>query len=489
MNWKVLSFGIPFLLLGGQGCVPATTQRDGVELTAVPLNIQTQASGNASIYSDNTLDRADINGSGGVPDETLIQLKPWWNHWNSDLDTRLTELRENNLKLLQQHQQLEILQLQADIVGTKSKPELFATAKWSETQIRGKNSVDQSTHSPSVGFLASWELDLWGKLKSQRQSAFLNLAWSSWQRQQLLQSLESELVKTWIRYVAISEDRLLLQRQISDQKKLLDYTETRFRQGQSTSQECWQQREAYYALQKNIAPLDERQELLAKNIQLLTGQDFNVNNSILLKEKLPTLENPYPETLPSSLLANHPSVQMAWNKLLQADENAFQNATQRLPNLSLSGSFLLTATQQENLFQNWINQLSASLLLPLFDAGQRKANVEIANTQVQSALLAYTETVRQTYYEICQTLSQYQQHQQQVQWLDLEKNARQQVLEEAEKRYAMGQETATNVWRFRQSHYLIERELLSLNTERLIALVAIQQSLGPQPSPSAPTKL
>lgn len=464
-------FGIFFLHFIGQGCVPST-QRGHLQLDDLPAQLA-----------------LGINKEQPEPPKNEVEkncdklLEPWWNHWNDDLNARLLILRQNNLKLLNQDQQLEILRLQANIVGASGQPEIFGTAKWTETQVGGKQSTDKSTHSPTLGFLASWELDLWGKLKSQRETARLKVEWSEWQRHQLQLSLEAELVKTWVRTIALSEDRLLLQRQLAEQKKLLDSTEARFRQGLSTAQECWQQRETTFALQKNFAPLEPRQQVLEQALQILMGSDLRQAPTSLLLDKLPPLNEPFPETLPSQVLANHPKVKMAWNKLLQADENVVQKITQRWPTLSLSGSLLLTATQPEDVFQNWINQLTANLLMPLFDAGQRKSNVNVAKTQFKIALLEYTEAVRQTYVEICQALGQFQQIKKQLHWLTLEQNARQEVLKEAEKRYPMGQESATNVWRFRQSLYQIEREALSLNAERLISLVAIQQSLGPPPPP------
>ena len=488
MNWRLSSFIFAILALNLQSCRSKPT-RSELPLEPLPSEIASASRSNIEASSE-AKDPALAPSSDEIElhDPIAQLLQPWWQGWIPELDQTLDQMNNHNLALLQQNAQLDILRYQNNIVEANGQPRLNASAKWTETQNRGKDTRDQSNHSPSIGFLASWEIDLWGRLKSERQTAHLQVQWAQFQKEQIQHSLASEMVKAWINFAALSTQEGLLKQQIEGQRALLDLTESRMRQGLSNAQELWQQRESLYALQKALAPLANQQKLLSSSIQLLSGAELNTSLALPKPEGMFERKNPFPSSIPSQILSGHPSVKMAWNRLLQADEYQHQIKTLRYPSLSLSASAMLTASQHENLFQNWINQLAATLLLPIFDGEQRKNNLSMAQVKVQAALLNYRDAVRQSYIEIEQSLGQAQQIQAALEWQTQEYSAQQHILREAEQRSSMAQESASNVWRFRQSCYVSERQLQQKKAELLLAYVAIQKTLGPPLSPLKPNE-
>jgi outer membrane protein TolC len=114
--------------------------------------------------------------------------------------------------------------------------------------------------------------------------------------------------------------------------------------------------------------------------------------------------------LPVNLLENRPDIQAARLSLESADWTVGAARAARLPTLSLSGSIYTSEEKIENLFDDWISNLAASLVAPLLDGGARKAEVDRTLAVSRERIAAYRLSVLEAVQETEDALSS-EQHQ------------------------------------------------------------------------------
>ncbi|RKX35264.1 MAG: RND transporter, partial [Verrucomicrobia bacterium] len=327
--------------------------------------------------------------------------------------------------------QAEAIAVQA---GAARYPSLGYNAKAEGTR---NSATDTTVENYSVGLAAAYEVDLWGRIKSQTEAAALDRDASRELLNTAAITLSSQVALRWTGIVAQRLQTELIHRQLKSNQTSLELIELRFRKSLSTALDVYQQRQVVAGTESRIPLAELREELLLNEMTALLGRaDFQ--SLEIPDEQLPRLGTLPNIGIPSDILANRPDVRQAGLRLQSADWTVSAARADRLPAIRLTASGGYANAEISDIFDDWMANLAASLTGPIFDGGRRKAEVERARAVADERLAAYRETVINAIKEVEDALVSEQKQRDYIAALDTRLEAATRSYEEAVNRYRNG---------------------------------------------------
>jgi outer membrane protein, multidrug efflux system len=282
--------------------------------------------------------------------------------------------------------------------GSSAAAAAAAAAAGMTVETRTKDVVTYRTDL-ALNVAASYELDLWGRVRSTRRAALADAAASREDLDAAAMSLSAEVATTWYRLVKQRAQLDLLKRQEKVNRNFLGLTELRFKLGRGTAVDVLQQRQQLEAVRGDASLARMRKELLEHQLAVLLGRPPKAGVA-RARVKLPALPTMPAAGLPSELIARRPDVRAAFLRLGAADHRVAAGIADRFPRISLTARSETSAGQLRDLFDNWLASMAANILAPIFDAGRRKAEVQRARAAASEKLHAYGGTVLGAFREV-----------------------------------------------------------------------------------------
>lgn len=257
--------------------------------------------------------------------------------------------------------------------------------------------IDTERVSYGASLTASWDADLFGRLRAQERAALARVdaanASAAAVRIALLAEIAGALVD-WrtlnTRIAAISDD-------VAAARQLADLARTREEAGIAPGFDRVRAEAAATASQSRLAALESERVRIVGRLITLTGQSGGTVTAAL--EQGGPAFNPRraPASLPSELLSNRPDVAAAAAELAATDAELAATARARFPRLTLSGVLGLLAFNPGDLFDSdsLIGTLAAGVAAPLLDFGRLEAEIDGAAANKRIAFQAYRGAVYQ----------------------------------------------------------------------------------------------
>ncbi len=263
-------------------------------------------------------------------------------------------------------------------------------------------SVITDTGRVALGF--RWELDLWGGVALGTKSALYNAlrqeelyGWSQY-------SLAAAISRVWLDAIDAQQQWQLAQAREENLKSNLDIIQDGFYSGIRDALDVYTARAEFANSQSNT--LLREQAFLAQQRQLQTLLGRYPNADISLPSSSPTLTDPVVAGVPLKLLARRPDIRASANALIAQQANLGIATINRLPALTLRGSYGRTggsasdALNGDDIFWNAIGGLTA----PLFQGGSLAAEQRRQKALLEAALADYRSIVLGAMNEVEQTL-------------------------------------------------------------------------------------
>lgn len=338
----------------------------------------------------------------------------WWECFNdTELNSLVERALDGNLNLRIVWDRLNQTQAIARKQGASLWPSVNGQADASRTAERKETAnqeanTRQTTYrtSLSLDLVASYEVDLWGRIRSAREAAILDVKATGAQLKAAAITLSAEVTSTWYQLVEQYGQIDLLRRQLKTNEDVLELVTLRFRSGQTGAADVLRQRQLVESVRGDLTTAESRATILEHQLAILTGQPPN-SLAIRRMAELSPLP-PIPDTgVPASLIQSRPDVQQAYYNVLAADRRVAEAMADRFPRVSLSaGVSTSSGAALRDLFHNWMASLAANLIAPVFDAGLRRAEVERTQSVVSERLHAYEQTILTALNEIENALVQ-----------------------------------------------------------------------------------
>ncbi|SEM45508.1 efflux transporter, outer membrane factor (OMF) lipoprotein, NodT family [Pseudomonas sp. ok272] len=410
----------------------------------------------------------------------------WWELYG---DAQLNGLIEQLNRANQTVAQAEAQYRQAQALVASSRGAFFPTIDLSAGKTRssqGTGSSSSSLSSSSSGIRdtynaqlgVSWEADIWGKLrrgleadKASAQASFADLA-------AMRLSQQSELVQNYLQLRVIDQQKRLLQATVDAYQKSLQMTENQYRAGVSGKDAVVQAQTQLKSTQADMIDLIWQRAQFENAIAVLMGQ-APAAFSLAETQVIPALPQ-VPLSVPSQLLERRPDIASAERSVIAANARIGVATAAYYPDVSLSMSGGYSSSTSKDLFSlpNRFWSVGPKLDLPLFDGGQRSAEVDRTEAVYDQTVAKYRQTVLDGFREVENYMVQLKVYQD-------EAAVRQQALDAAREslrltlnQYKAGLIAYLDVVVVQATALNNERNVLSLQQSQLIASVQLIAALG-----------
>jgi len=398
----------------------------------------------------------------------------WWTAFNdADLNERIERALEDNFSLALAWERLR----EADAVVRRERsglrPSLDETAG---AELREGNDVDQESEL-SLGLEASYEIDLWGRIRSAVEAERLRADATLADYQTAAITLTSELTLAWYQLAESRSQLLLISSQLETNETVLLVLEKRFAVGQSGSADVLRQRQLVESTREQLIIAEAETALLEHRLAVLEGrapQDLHSFGDAELPE-LPSM----PATgLPSDLLQRRPDIRSAMLLLEAADKDLASAVSDQYPRLNLSASISTSAENPSGLFENWIASLAGQIVAPIIDGGQRRAEVRRNEAVRRQRLAEYGQAVLTAFREVEDALAQEEHETRRIRSLQRQLEFARSTSKQLRTQYLNGATDYIDVLTAVRDQQQLERSVLGSRLNLITSRIALYRALA-----------
>ncbi|WP_137933854.1 efflux transporter outer membrane subunit [Mesorhizobium comanense] len=342
------------------------------------------------------------NWSGQKPAQSAqpAQLSKWWQRLRDpELNSLVEEAVAGNLDVATARAKIR----EARASYRQSAGTLFPSADGSASATRNKTAAATSGGTASdvysqyqSGFDASWELDLFGANRRGVEAARYGVDASQENLRSTLLTLVGDVGSYYAQARGYQARIALARRSAASQRQTAELTRTMAQAGTATAADVAKAMGQAAGTEAAVPTLEASYAEAVHRLSVLTGKPPAALNERLKRgAPIPTPKLPIPTGIPADILLSRPDVRMAERQYAQYTAKVGQAEAARYPSVSLTGNISTTAYQLGDLGKNssigW--SFGPTLSVPLFNAGQLKAAVEVAQAQRDQYFIAYRASV------------------------------------------------------------------------------------------------
>ncbi len=332
-----------------------------------------------------------------------------------------------------------------------------------------------------IGFDASWEIDVWGRIRRLVESSSATTEAAEETRRGVLLTSLAEVARDYISLRGAQTQLRIARENVRTSGDSLKLTQQRAAGGMTTSLDVSNASAQLSTTMAQIPALEQQEAQLINALSLLLGLPPNgLRTELQTPRAVPPVPPRVPVGLPSELARRRPDVREAEAKLHAATADIGVAKAAFFPTLKLSGSTGLQAIQFGRLFDFNARQyaLGPGLTVPLFEAGQLKATLHLTEAKQKEAALTYQQTVLRALHEVDNALTAYRSEQARRQQLTDAVTENHRAQELARARYAQGVADFLTVLDAQRT--LLANELLLADSTTAVSgnLVALYKALG-----------
>ncbi|MGX8013715.1 efflux transporter outer membrane subunit [Mesorhizobium sp. ORM8.1] len=328
------------------------------------------------------------------------QLSKWWQRLRDpELNALVEEAVAGNLDVASAKAKIrEARASYRQSVGT-----LFPSADGSASATRNRASATTAGTSASetydqyqAGFDASWELDLFGANRRSVEAARYGLDASEEDLRSTLLTLVGDVSSNYIQARGYQARIALAERSAVSQRQTAQLTRTMALAGTATAADVAKAEGQASGTEADVPSLRAGYAEAVHRISVLTGRPPAAPSERLKRGvPIPSPRLPIPTGVPADILLARPDVRVAERQYAQYTAKIGQAEAARYPSVSLTGDISTTALRVGDLGKNstigW--SFGPTLSVPLFNAGQLKAAVDVAKAQRDQYFIAYKSAV------------------------------------------------------------------------------------------------
>ena len=428
--------------------------------------------------------KEDAGWTPAQPADTLVRGK-WWQVYNDpELNTLEEKINVSNESLKAAYEAYQSAHAQVSI----QRADLFPTLGLNSSATREQESQHRPLYSPLSGSSlyndfqitgsASWEPDLWGRVRHLVQASRDTAQASAADLETVSLSLHAELANDYFELRGLDRQKELLDSTVIAFQKSVDLTRSRFTGGLASASDlalAQTQLDTTRALDIDVGVARAQFE---HAIATLTGEPASTFS--LPPAPLTGTPPTIPVGLPSQLLQRRPDIAAAERQVAAANEQIGVARSAYYPTITLFGAGGVESTNLGTLIQgpSTLWAIGASASETLFDAGRRRA-------QNQQAQAAYDQTVALYRQQVLQSFQDVEDNLAALRILEHESEAEQDAVTDAERslklstiRYKGGLATYLEVITTQSTALADEQTFANIQTRRMSASVQLIKAIG-----------
>ena len=432
--------------------------------------------------------------------EGQADLRTWWTNLDDPtLDRLIERATVSNLDVKQAVARIRQARAQFGIATGDIAPTVDAEGQSQTSRI--SNNVSEGVAPPqsrtdtffSLGLDATWEIDLWGRIRRNIESADASLGAQIEDYRDVLVVLYAEVADAYVQIRTLQARIVSALDNVGTQQGALQLTVNRNRAGLAPDLDV---RQAELNLATTQAFVPSLRASLAQNVNqlaVLLGE-FPSAIEAELEQQTP-IPAPPPDIvvgLPTELLRQRPDIRQAERELAAQTAQIGVATADLYPSLSLTGAFAFESFSAGDLFewQSRAFQFGPTVRWNIFDAGRIRSNIVLQDALTEEVLASYEETVLSAVEEVESAMAAYVQEVERREYLQRSVVAARASVSLVDTLYRSGLTDFQNVLDTQRSQFQQEDELAQsegLVTQNLIQLYqALGGGWGPEPAEGTP---
>lgn len=409
----------------------------------------------------------------------------WWQQFHDPvLDGLITEALAHNTNVQIAAANVE----QAAALLTQTRSQLFpalgvgAGAQRERTREPAFAALIPNYPNPASAYQAalqaSWELDLWGRIRRQSEAAYANVLAGAEARRGVILTLVAQVATSYLQLRGLDAQLSVAHKTLDTYKESVDLFTLQFQYGQVSQMNVAQAQSQYETAAAQIPLIESQIAQTQSSLAVLIGRDPGpiARGKSMYELQLPQV----PAGVPSALLERRPDLLQAEQQLIAANAQIGAAKALYFPTISLTGAFGNASNELSKLFSGparvW--SYAGTLAGPIFSFGAVSGQVAQAEAAQQAALLSYRLAIRNAFADVDNALVANQKLHEQ---LDAQRKlvaALQQYTELARLQYDGGYAPYSTVLQAEQALFPAELNLVSIRAQLFGSAVNLYKAMG-----------
>nr|WP_297526320.1 efflux transporter outer membrane subunit [uncultured Roseateles sp.] len=324
-------------------------------------------------------------------DERLKQL----------IDLALKNNRDLRIALLN----VDVARAQANVTAASRWPTVnagFSASRGPQTTANGDSRI---VNAYQAGLqITSYELDLFSRVKNQSAASFAQYLATGEAARSAQISLVAGVASAYLAVQADEELLALTRQTLSTREDSLKLMQLKFDNGAASNLDLSTAKSSYEAARATLAQAERTRAQDLNTLTLLVGQG--------VPESLPQSRPLSDQTMgallagmPSQVLVGRPDVVQAEQQLVAAEANIGVARAAYFPSITLTSSVGTASSALRDLFSQSAWSIAGSALMPIFDAGRVRNNVDAAKANREIAVAQYEKVVQTAFKEVADALA------------------------------------------------------------------------------------
>jgi outer membrane protein, multidrug efflux system len=398
----------------------------------------------------------------------------WWTGFGDPyLDDLIDRAIAGNIDIRILSARTGVAKAGIDQAGAGGLPVVTAGAGTDTSKVTGSS---QSTKY-SAGVEASWELDIWGKVRKgvEAQEAEFKASEADWRAGYL--TLVSAVGTAYFQIRQFDEQIDQQQQAVARNRQILDIYQGMLDEGLIPKTQVLQQEAEINNLQNGLLDLQRQRKLTENSLATLMGMPadtLRVPKAPLRNSVTPMA---VPAGLPSELLIRRPDIVAAEYRVLRSVNLEGQASLAQLPSISLTGRAGVAAFSLADIMSTTTLGLSSLLSFPVFDPNVR-AQIKVSAAQTKVAEEEYRRSVFGAFEEVENALTNLSARKAQLQELESRREKLATVSDQMHAQLEEGLVSQLEVFEVERTLLSAEQEMLANHWQILTDTLILYKALG-----------
>ena len=412
----------------------------------------------------------------------------WWRAFGDDeLDALIDEALTGNFDLRVAWDRL----VQAQAIARRTDASLLPQADLAAGARRSRQETGATASYSSLysaGLAAGYEVDLWSRLDSTRKAAWLDVQAQREAVDTAAITLSASVANTWYQLAEAKGQMRIAREQIRTNEEVLKIVNIRRRKGVARAADFYRQQQLVASTEAQLIVAEEAAELFQYQLSVLIGNKpelawQEVSGAFPDLPPMPSLG------VPADVLLRRPDVRQSYRQVQAADQRLAAAIADQYPRISISANVeTSSATSVRDLFDDWLANLAANAIGPLFDGGRRKAEVQRQQAVAAERIDSWSQTILDALQDVEAALTRQEQQSQLLANLEYRLGLARLTYARNRESYIKGQIDYIRVLESIQSLQALERNVVTAQLTLVERRIDLYRSIAgpcdpPQPAP------
>ncbi len=338
-----------------------------------------------------------------TPGDKIVVARDWWKSFADPVLDRLVEdAFASSATLEAAVARVDAAQARLGITGSQQLPAVDAALAGSRTRLSGSTNP-QGPADPfgtyQANLRASWEIDLWGRIRNEVAASESDLLAASYGRDAVQLALSAQVAQAYFQLRSFDAQLDTTRRTVASREQSYALREKRFAGGITSELDLRQAEAELASARAQVPDLSDAVSRTEGTLAILAGASPNALFGTGAPRGRPIDAIPVPpavpEGLPSDILLRRPDIREAEENLRAAQARVAAARTAWFPRIALTGAYGGESLAFGDLFTGparaWT--FAGSLVAPVFNSGLTAAQVDLASASERAATAAYRDTV------------------------------------------------------------------------------------------------